>query len=66
MSADDYAKAREKFLEEARVLARFQNPGIVNVYASFEENGTAYLAMELLRGQSLMQVIEARRVSAGK
>ncbi len=44
----------EKFLEEARVLVRFQDhPGIVKVITFFSENGTAYLVMEHLEGQNL-------------
>lgn len=44
----------EKFLEEARVLVRFQDhPGIVKVITFFAENGTAYLVMEHLEGQNL-------------
>jgi len=51
------AEAREKFLEEARTLAQFSHPGIVRVIDVFEENNTAYLAMEYLAGETL-----ARRI----
>ena len=40
-----------RFRDEARILARFDHPGIVDVYGTFEENNTAYMVMELLRGQ---------------
>ena len=42
----DYAATRTKFLDEARVLTQFKHPGIVDVYASFDENNTAYMTIE--------------------
>jgi serine/threonine protein kinase len=59
-SASEFDRARAQFLEEARLLARFQHRGIVHVYASFEENGTAYMVMELLQGRSLGSLSEER------
>jgi serine/threonine protein kinase len=56
----DFASARDKFLDEARILARFDHPGIVDVYGTFAENNTAYMVMELLRGKSLGQLIAER------
>ncbi|HEX8832652.1 MAG TPA: serine/threonine-protein kinase [Abditibacteriaceae bacterium] len=58
MSATDYEGARETFLEEARTLARFQHPNIVDVYAVFVENNSAYMVMELLRGEDLQKIVE--------
>lgn len=55
-----FAGARERFLREARVLARFTHPGVVRVYEVFEEHGTAYLVMELLGGCTLVDVLRAR------
>lgn len=52
--------ARERFMREARVLARFTHPGIVRVYEVFEEHGTAYLVMELLEGRTLIQLLQER------
>lgn len=60
MTIGDYQEARQRFLDEARMLARFQHPGIVQVFASFEENNTAYMAMELVKGRTLMSLIEER------
>lgn len=54
----DFEFGLEKFLEEGRVLARFQNhPGIVAVLNFFRENGTAYLVMEYLDGVTLDQFL---------
>lgn len=55
-----FALARERFLREARVLARFTHPGIVRVYEVFEANGTAYLVMELIEGRTLVDVLRQR------
>ena len=48
----DYGK--EKYLEEARIIAVLSNnPGIVGIHNYFEENGTAYIVMEYLDGVTL-------------
>jgi serine/threonine-protein kinase len=56
----DFVAAREKFLNEARTLAQFNNPYIVNVYTIFEENHTAYMVMEFVDGRDLDATVEAR------
>lgn len=46
-----FIRGRTKFLEEARVLAKFDNDeNIVNVRDYYEENNTAYIVMEYLEG----------------
>ncbi len=50
---------RERFLREARMLARLGwVPGIVRVYNLFEENGTAYIVMEYVKGMDLRQYVQ--------
>ena len=49
----DFAQTKQKFLEEARVVQRFNNAGIVRVYGVFEANQTAYMVMEALSGATL-------------
>src|SRR5262245_32059615 len=51
VSNDD--AAWKMFLNEAQATAALQNPRIATVYQVGEENGTMYLAMELLTGESL-------------
>jgi serine/threonine protein kinase len=46
-------KARKEFLAEARTTARFNHPNIVTIYEVGEHQGTPYLALELLEGQTL-------------
>ena len=41
------------FLNEARVLARFDHPSLVKVYRFWEENGTAYMVMPYYEGPTL-------------
>jgi serine/threonine-protein kinase len=60
VSADEYASARETFLDEARTLAQFNNANIVDVYTVFAENNSAYMVMELLRGNTMQQVVASR------
>jgi serine/threonine-protein kinase len=58
LTQERYLTAKEGFLHESQALARFEHRNIVDVYAAFEENNTAYMVMELLRGRNLEQVVE--------
>lgn len=54
----EFMNGKERFLEEARNMAKFnQHPNVVHVYNFFEENHTAYIAMEFLDGISYKQFI---------
>ncbi len=47
-------KWREKFLDEAKTLAKVSNlSGVVGVREYFKENNTAYIVMDYLEGQTL-------------
>jgi serine/threonine protein kinase len=55
----NFAETKHKFLEEASVVQRFRHPNIVQVFHTLEENGTAYIVMEALEGETLtMRIIE--------
>jgi len=56
----EFEATLQSFLEEARTLARFRHPGIVNVYTVFEENNTAYMVMELLHAKNLGDLVRER------
>jgi serine/threonine protein kinase len=43
----------KSFVNEARLLARFDHPALVKVYRFWEENGTAYMAMPYYQGPTL-------------
>ena len=56
----DYQSGMERFLEEARILAKLQNtPNIVSVQNYFRENNTAYFVMEYVNGTSLKAYLAA-------
>ena len=44
---------RSAFIKEARVLARFKHLNVVSVHRFFETNGTAYIVMEYVQGETL-------------
>ena len=48
-----FSWGREKFLEEAKTLARFRHPNIVRVARLFEANNTAYMVLDFEEGPSL-------------
>jgi serine/threonine protein kinase len=50
---------RRSFVNEARLLARFDHRSLLKVYQFWEANGTAYMAMPFLQGRTLKQVRQA-------
>lgn len=60
VNAAEYHVLRDKFLDEARVLAQFHHRGIVQVYSVFEENNTAYMVMEFVKGKTLQDLVDTR------
>ncbi len=53
---------REKFYDEARVLARFNTePGIVSVRDFFYENDTAYIIMDFIEGITLKDYLKEKK-----
>ena len=57
--SDDFVWGRERFLDEARALARFRHAHIVPVLRYFEANGTAYRVMPYYPGKSLLALRQA-------
>jgi formylglycine-generating enzyme required for sulfatase activity len=55
---ETFAWGLTKFLEEARILARFEHPNIIAVRRFFEKNGTAYLVMDYCDGRPLDEIIQ--------
>ena len=52
-SQEDYTWGLERFIEEAKALAKFDHPHIVRVYRYFRANKTAYMVLHFEEGQSL-------------
>ena len=49
----------KSFLNEARLLARFDHPSLVKVFRFWEANGTAYMAMPFYEGPTLKAALDA-------
>lgn len=54
-------RARMRFEREARVASAFAHPAAVTIHDFGEHEGSAYLAMELLEGETLAERIRGRR-----
>jgi len=59
--AQNFAWGLDKFMVEARTLARFDHPNIVKVYSVFEANNTAYMVMRYEQGMSLGAIFNKRK-----
>lgn len=56
-----YEASKERFLREAKALVRFRNiPEVVDILDFMEENNTAYIVMEFVRGVDLAKYIQGR------
>jgi tRNA A-37 threonylcarbamoyl transferase component Bud32 len=49
----DYRWGLKKFYDEARLLAQFNHPNIVNVRRVFEANSSAYMLLDFVNGSTL-------------
>lgn len=58
-----YQSGLKSFQEEAQRLANLGSiEGVVNVYDVFADNGTAYIVMEYLSGDTVAQMVEKSKV----
>ena len=57
---DDFEWGLERFLDEARALARFDHRNIIKVHRFFEAHGTAYIVMEYAEGETLSAFLERK------
>ncbi len=51
-SDGDFQWGRDRFIEEAKTLAKLDHPNIVRVYRYFEANNTAYMVLQFEEGLS--------------
>jgi len=47
------------FINEARLLARFSHPALAHIHRVWEQNGTAYMAMQYCVGETLRQLSQS-------
>jgi len=59
VSSEDYVK---RFLKEATAVGRLSHRGIVTVFDIGQDHGTIYIAMELLEGTPLDELIKQRKI----
>jgi serine/threonine protein kinase len=58
--AETYALGLRFFVNEGKLLARIRHPALVHVHDAWEENGTAYMAMDLYTGRNLVDTMRMR------
>ena len=59
---EDLEQARLRFFREAEMAGRLSHPHIVTIFDAGEDHGTAYIAMELLRGRHLVEYTSQTRL----
>ena len=51
---------QQKFLKEARMIARLDHPNIIRIFDVFTENNTAYYVMDYIEGKNLNDLVKER------
>ncbi|PUB17149.1 serine/threonine protein kinase [Yoonia sediminilitoris] len=54
---DKYRSIVDMFMREARSIAKMRHPNIIGVHRVFEDNDTAYMALDLIDGRDLLEII---------
>lgn len=54
---DGFEWGLDRFLNEAKVVAKFDHPNIVKIYRFFKSNGTGYIVMEYIDGRTLSSIL---------
>lgn len=57
-STGEFESLVKMFVREARSIAKLDHPNIVGVHQVFEDNETAYMALDLIEGQDLLCVMQ--------
>lgn len=55
---DEFRASVKSFMQEAVTLSQLNHPNIVKVHHVFEDNETAYMAMDYVDGPDLLQTVE--------
>ena len=59
---DTFKVGLRSFVNEAKLLARFDSPSLVKVFRFWEANGTAYMVMPFYEGLTLRQALKQGQV----
>jgi len=59
-SREMYEWGLDRFIREARILAKFKHANIVRVLSVFEHNNTAYMVMEYEQGEELSRLFKRK------
>jgi serine/threonine protein kinase/tetratricopeptide (TPR) repeat protein len=62
-SSSGEGDAHKRFLREAQSAARLNHPNIITVFELGEDQGRIYMAMELLEGQDLRELINSHAIT---
>jgi len=54
----EYSTIVRLFMQEARSLSKLSHPNIVGVHQVFEDNNTAYMAIDYIKGQDLLDILD--------
>ena len=54
--AESFSLGLKSFVNEAKLLARFDHPSLLKVHRFWEANGTAYMAMPVMRGRTVKDI----------
>ncbi|HEY5535142.1 MAG TPA: serine/threonine-protein kinase [Ignavibacteria bacterium] len=49
---------RDRFIEEAKILAHLNHPNIISIYDLIEENESYYIVMEYIEGETLEKILD--------
>jgi non-specific serine/threonine protein kinase len=58
--------SRQRFLREAQAASTLHHPGVVTVFSVGESDGTPFIVMELVEGESLLSLIGRAPLSLGR
>ncbi len=61
-AGDELVEARARFFREAETAGRLQHPDIVTIFDAGEDQGLAFIAMELLKGDNLEPYAQPNRL----
>jgi uncharacterized protein (TIGR02145 family) len=60
ITKEAYDEYKQKFIDEAKILAKLKHDNIVKVNNLFEENDTAYMVMSFVEGMTLQSLVKQK------